>query len=255
VSISPGLAAFRLTYQLSPVIFTGGIASQIPGGMLPIILITQALSFAEGLLSGGDDLNLDDFFANFHPLPGSTLISQTIGKYPFANQYVAANSVIFQPLKISMRMICPARDEAGYAIKLATITALQAAFSLHNASGGTYTIATPSWFYTNCVMSDPGMIDTSLGESKQAQNTYQLDFEQPLLTLQSAIQAQNNLMSQITAGTPISGAPSWSGLSPTVGNPPSLGAIGTQPAASGLGGAQTAAPVTSVTSAPLPSIS
>ena len=240
MSISAGGVAFKMAFQLSPIIFTGGIASFIPGGMLPIILITQALSFAEGLLSGGDDLDLDDFFANFVPLPGSTLGTQTIGKYTFANQAVAANAVIRQPLNISLRMICPARGEAGYALKLATMTALQAAVANHNASGGTYTIATPSYFYTNCVFLD--LKDTSNNASQQAQNTYQWDFEQPLLTLQDAIQAQNNLMSQITAGTPISGAPTWSGLGPTVGNPSSLGVLGTVPAADGVAGAQTAAP-------------
>lgn len=242
MSISAGMAAFRVSFQLSPVIFTGGIAAEIPGGMLPIILITQALSFVQGILSGGGEIDLDNFFANFQPLTGGTLINQSIGKYPFANQVVAANAVIRQPLKISMRMICPARGPAGYAVKLATMTALQSAFSLHNASGGTYTIATPSYFYTNCLMSDPGMTDTSNGASLQVQNTYQLDFEQPLLTLQDAQQAQNSLMSRLTAGTPISGPPAWSGLSPTVGNPPSLGAIGTIPAASGPAGVQNAAP-------------
>lgn len=238
--ISPGLVAFKMSFQLSPIILTGGIAGAIPGGMLPIILITQALDFAEGLLAGAENIDLDNFFANFTPLPGSTLIDQSIGKYPFANQSVAANAVIRQPLTISLRMICPARDESGYALKLATMTALQAALALHNASGGTYTVATPSHFYTNCVMTN--MKDTSNGASMQAQNTYQLDFEQPLLTLQDAILAQNNLMSRISAGVPIGGVPAWSGLSPTVGNPPSLAAIGTIPGAGGPAGVQTAAP-------------
>lgn len=239
-SLSAGMAAFRMSFQLSPIIFTGGIAAQIPGGMLPIILITEALSFVQGILSGGGDLDLDNFFANFTPLPGSTLVQQSFGKYPFANQAVAANSVIRQPLKISLRMICPARGPGGYAVKLATMVALKAAFDLHNASGGTYTIATPSAFYTNCLLAD--MIDTSQGASQQAQNTYQLDFEQPLLTLQDAIQAQGNLLSKITGGLPVGGDPTWSGLSPTVGNPPSLGAVGTIPAAQGPAGVQAAAP-------------
>lgn len=242
MGISAGLAVFKLSFQLSPIILTGGIASSIPGGMLPIISITQALSFVGGLLSGGEDLNdLDDFFANFHPLPGATMIDQSIGKYPFANQFVAANAVISNPLAISMRMICPARDEAGYALKLATMLALQATLSQHNASGGTYTIATPSFFYTNCVMLD--MRDVSSAEDKQAQNTWQLDFEKPLLTLQDAQAAQNGLLSQISAGTPISGVPTWSGLPPTLGNPSSLGAIGTIPAANNPAGSGTAAPL------------
>ena len=238
--MSPGLLAFRLSYEISPIIFTGGIASAIPGGMLPIVLITQALSFVEGLLSSGGDLDLDDFFAHFVPMPGSRLASNQFGKFPFANQAVAANARIKNPLTISMRMICPARDVAGYALKLATMSALKYAFDQHDSMGGTYTVATPSFFYTNVVLLD--MIDTSLSQSQQVQNTYQLDFEQPLLTLQDAQQAQNSLMSQITAGLPISGTPSWTGLAPTVGNPPSLAAIGTIPAATDQAAAQAAAP-------------
>ena len=251
MGISPGLVAFKLSFQLSPIILTGGIAAAIPGGMLPIISITQAANFVAGLLSSGSqDLNLDDFFANFLPLPGSSLIDQTIGKYSFANQAVAANAVIRQPLSISMRMICPAAGPSGYALKLATMTALQATLAQHNAAGGTYTIATPVYFYTNTVMT--GMRDTSNNASAQAQNTYQLDFEQPLLTLQDAQAAQNNLMAQLTAGTPIQGQPAWSGLAPTVGAPSSLGAVGTIPAAANPAGVQAASAGMAVSPGPQP---
>ena len=105
---------FKLTYELSPIILTGGIATNIPGGGLPIVSITEALNFTEGLLSGGEDLDLDDFFAHFVPLAGSSLIDQQIAKYPLANQTVAANAVITQPLNISMRMIVAAKDGVGY---------------------------------------------------------------------------------------------------------------------------------------------
>jgi hypothetical protein len=228
---SPGQVAFNLSYVISPIILTGGIASWIPGGMLPIVSITQALDFVDGLLSGAVNLDLDRFFAHFHPLPGSTLIDQSIAKYPFANQTVAANAVIRNPKTISMKMICPAPHEGGYALKSATMLALQAALEQHNASGGTYTIATPSYFYTNCVFLR--MTDTSETRSLQAQNTYTLDFEQPLLTLQAAFAAQNNLMQKVSSGLPLEGGAAWSGLSPTVGNPASLGGIGTIPALSG----------------------
>jgi hypothetical protein len=246
MGISAGLSAFKLSFQLCPVILTGGVAASIPGGMLPIIAITQALSFTDGLLSGGDDLtDLDDFFANFHPLPGATLLDQQIGKYPFANQTVAANAVIVQPTSISVRMICPATDAAGgYGGKLATMMALQATLAAHNTSGGTYTIATPSSFWTNAVFLR--MIDVSRTDDLQAQNTWQLDFEKPLLTLQDAQQAQNNLMSQISAGTPISGAPAWSGLGPTVGNPASIAAPSIVPSSTASIGSGAASPLIGV---------
>ena len=244
MGISPGLSVFRLSFEISPIILTGGVAGFIPGGMLPIVAITEALNFVDGLLSGGDVLDLDDFFAHFVPLPGATILDQQIGKYPFANQAVAANAVIANPTGISLRMVCPAKHESGYAVKLATMTALQAVIAQHNAQGGTYTIATPSFFYTNCVFLR--LYDVSRADDKQAQNTWQWDFEKPLLTLQDAFFAQNNLMSQITAGTPISGVPAWSGLSPTVGNPMSLAAPSVVGSAAGPQGTGTAAPSSSM---------
>lgn len=226
-----GRDIFRMAYQICPIILTGGVAQNIPGGMLPIISITQALSFVSGLLSGGS-VGANDFFANFEPMPGGTLIAQKIGMYPFANQATAANAVIAEPLNISMKMFVPAAGRGGYAIKLATMMALQAAIKQHNALGGTYTIATPSFFYTNCVMLDLRDI-TSSGGSKQVQTTWQWDFIKPLLTLEEAGQVQNNLMSKITNGAAIDGEPAWSGLSPTVGQPPSGAAPSVVPASTG----------------------
>jgi hypothetical protein len=243
MGISPGLAAYKLSFQLSPIVLQGGIAASIPGGMLPIISITQALDFTEGLLSGGNELtDLDDFFANFHPLPGTEMLAQELGKYPFANQAIAANAVIRQSLPVSYRMICPASGESGYAVKLATMLALRAVLSQHNAQGGTYICATPSFFFTSCVFKR--LFDTSNTADKQAQNTWQWDFEQPLLTLSDAIGAQqslNSLLGQINNGTSMT-SPSWTGLSPTVGNPASLAGPPVVPALAGPAGGGTAAP-------------
>lgn len=233
--MNAALAAFKLAFQLSPIILVDGIAASIPGTMLPIIAITESLNFAVGLLSGGENLELDDFFANFEPMPGGTIIDNQVGHYPFANQAVAANAIIKQPFQISMRMICPVREPFGYATKLATMTALQAALDKHNNSGGTYTIATPAFFYTNCIMT--GMRDASSQDSRQAQNAWQLDFEQPLITQVQADQAQNALMSRMSAGTPFDGPPTWSGLAPNVGTTAGLIGSSVVPAASGAAGA------------------
>lgn len=235
---------FRLGFQFSPIILTGGIATNLQGGALPIISITQGSDFESGVLSGGN-VDVNKFFASFEPLPGATLIDQDIGEYPFANQTIAANATISKPLEISMRMICPARtDGNGFANKLAVITALQGKLAQHNGSGGTYTIATPSFYYTDCVML--GMSDVSAGESKQPQTAWQLDFRQPLLTLAQAQQAESNLMSKITNGTQVAKAPDgevkWSGPDIIVGQPASLVAGSIIPAASGAPGAGVSGP-------------
>jgi hypothetical protein len=231
MSIGAGQAAWKLAYQISPIILNNGIAQNVPGGMLPIISITEALNFTVGILSGGENIELDDFFANYQPIPGGTLIDQDIGEYPFANQSVAANAVIAKPLKIPMLMICPVRESLGYFTKTATMLAFQQALQQHNQSGGTYTIVTPSAFYANCVMR--GMTDVTAGDSKQVQWMWRLDFEQPLLTLAQAQQAENSMMNKITNGTQTDG--SLSGLQPTVGSPASLAVGGVVSAASTSG--------------------
>ena len=203
--ITPGLAIFKLGFQLSPIILTGGIAesSWNPLGLLPIVALTEGfgLNAVIGLASGSENVELDGFFANFEPLPGATLIQNQVAVYPFANQAIAANAMITQPLQISMLMKCPVRNPAGYATKLATMMMLQAALESHNRKGGTYTVITPSYLYIDCVM--VGMRDVSGGETEQKQWCWQIDFLQPLVSLQSANNALSSLMSKMGDGSSI----------------------------------------------------
>lgn len=225
------LEAFKLSFELSPIIMTGGVAGNIPGGMLPILALSDALSFATGLLSGGT-VTGDTAFAHYQVMPGSTLIDYKIGMYPFANQNVAANAVIKEPLQVDVLMICPANDSNGYLTKLPVIMAMQASFDQHNQSGGTYTVATPAFLYTDLVMT--GMKDISHSESHQVQSAYQLSFIKPLITLADAQQAQNSMMSAISAGVPSTGA--TSGIGQTVGSPPSLATPSIAPVAANSAG-------------------
>jgi hypothetical protein len=166
------------------------------------------------------------------------LIEQEVATYPFANQTVAANATISMPLKISMLMVCPAKGLAGTTAKSATITMLQNVLAQHNLSGGTYIVATPSYMYTNCLMT--GMRDVSGGESKQAQYMYQLDFVQPLLSLDQAQQAQSSYMQKMTNMTEFQpnadGVLSFSGQSASIGNPASGLMPSVVPASSNLQG-------------------
>jgi hypothetical protein len=205
---------YQLGFEISPIILVNGIASLIGGQMLPIVALTDALSFTFGLFSGANVTDLDDFFAHWKPLPGSTLISQQIGTYPFANQAVAANAVIAQPLQISMSMTCPAQNQTSYPLKLAIIEMLQGTLAQHNASGGTYTVATPAFIYTNCLLTK--VTDISGGESKQVQYVYQFDFVQPLITTTQAQQVYGTLMNQIAGGLPTSASPTVSGIGSTI---------------------------------------
>lgn len=245
MSVSPGLVAYKLGFQISPIILSGGIAQNMPFQVLPIIAITEAANFVSGLLSGNENIELDDFFAYYDPLPGASLVNNEVGTYPFANQTIAANAIIAEPLTISMRMITPVRNPLGYAIKLATMTALQAVLASHNGQGGTYIVVTPSYIYSNCLMT--GMRDISGGQSKQAQYEWQIDFVQPLLTLAAAQSAYSSLMSKMSNFLPVNGSPTslLSGLGPAVGS----SVVPDSPSLIPTSGAFTGA---SVTSTPLP---
>lgn len=203
---STGLNQFQLNYQVAPIVLTGGVAKNLPGGILPLINITQPGGYDAGALSQSSSAkSLDNYFAHYMPMPGATLIDNQIGTYPFANQSIAANAIVTQPLKISMLMICPVRAAGGYQSKTQIFSALQKTIAQHNNQAGTYTIATPTYLYTNCIMT--GFRDVSSGGSKQVQTEWQLDFVQPLLTLEAAAAAMNLQMSKMQSGLPIPGDP------------------------------------------------
>jgi hypothetical protein len=209
-----GRAAWELMFQTSPILMTGGRLSRLLGmpDWLPGVPIIAATAIASvpGILGGalggagnfGLPTSLDDAFAQFQPMAGATVIDQQIATYPFANQTVAANSIIQQPCHISFQMICPARGPISYWTKLAAMEAMIQGLYLHNQNGGTYTLLTPSFIYFNCLMRN--MRDTSSSQTKQVQNVWTLDFEQPLLTVEqagNAVQKLNGILTDLDNGT------------------------------------------------------
>ncbi|WP_230492471.1 hypothetical protein [Martelella alba] len=171
--------------------------------------LTQAANFLVGLLSGTVDVDLDSYFCKFYPLPGSTMINNQIGQYPFANLTVAANAILAQPNNVSMLMSCPVNTSGGYITKFVTINALQAALSQHCSLGGTFIVATPSYVWDNCILTR--VTDVSGSASKQPQQQWRFDFEQPLITQAAAEQVLNNLMSKISSGQQVTST-SWTSL-------------------------------------------
>jgi hypothetical protein len=244
-------SAWQFAFQVCPIFLTGGIANFIPGSVLPIVVLTEAINLPLGLISGNSDVSsLDNFFAQFIPQAGATLADNDISRYPFANQTIAANALIQKPLHISMRMICPVRQPLGYASKFATMMLLKAALDQHDRTAGTYTVLTPSFPYTNCIRTR--MTDVTGGGTHQAQAEWQLDFEAPLLTLQAAQAAQNSLMSKLSNGTQIDGNPSWSDASSATGQTSPLTPVpaGAQATGSSVVTAQNLSPVAGVPLSP-----
>ena len=209
----PGRLAWQSAIQISPIVLTNGIATAM-GGALPIVALTESANFVDNLLSGNVNLNplqppnLEQFFAHWEVLAGSTLIANQVATYPFANQAVAANAIIVQPKNISLQMVCPAKGNFGYYLKLGTITALIKTLEQHINLGGTFSVITPSYIYTDCLLVN--VSDASGYGSQQIQYVYQFDFVQPLLTLQAAQIAASGLLAKIKSGATISGSPTWS---------------------------------------------
>lgn len=218
-----GRSIYQLAYEISPILFTQGIAGN-NFGILPIVnlvdtfsVLNSAIGAAVQGISQTSPFNLDDYFAHFTPVPGGKIAHFSVGQYPFANQSVAANAIIAEPLTISLRMNIPVRGVGGYFSKFLTMLNLQKAIAKHSQLGGTYTIITPAAIYTNCLLI--GLTDISQGANPTPQNTWQWDFIQPLVSLEQAQAAgqQNTLMTQISNGVASSGslnAPGASGALP-----------------------------------------
>jgi hypothetical protein len=213
---SLGREVFQLGYEISPIMLVNGIASLIPSGMLPIVALTEAAAFTLGLLNGTVVPALDQFFAHWRPMPGTTLIQNTYGQFPFANQQVAADSAIAQPLVISMLMACPVQSAGGFTAKLATLTVLQQTLKQHSNAGGTYSIATPGQIFTDCLLVSVRDV-TGQGESKQVQTAWQFDFIQPLITTNLAAQVYGSLMNKVSNGLNTGMTPSVSSIDSTTG--------------------------------------
>lgn len=207
-AVSAGIGAsapFAAVYTQSPIYLVNGIAAQMSGGVL-------ALN-APSLLPTG--------FAQFKPVPGASLLKNECAQYPMANQAVAGNAMIAQPVQISIEMICPANSATvAYKAKSAIITALVTSLAQHNASGGVYTVYTPAYCYENCVMLD--FRDVTPADIKQAQAVFVLDFYKPLISVADAQAAQSSLLQTLGSGAAISGSPSWStgATNPTLANIP-----------------------------------
>jgi hypothetical protein len=192
----------QLSFQVCPIVLTGGVASQVPGGYLAIL----SLFSGAGVNSLGlpfDIGDLDDAFGAFNVLPGGTLVSQQIAKYPFANQSVAANATIREPLTLSVIMDAPMRGPNAWIMKQMIMTALKATLDNHNNLGGTYVVVTPAFMYTDLIM--VSMTDNSRGNNSLPQNAWRFDFEKPLVSLADLQGAQNQLMSKLTNQTPTPG--------------------------------------------------
>jgi hypothetical protein len=201
---------YSLAFEVSPILLVGGIATNIPGGVLPIAVLTEGISIAGGLLHGNIGIEPS---ARFIPQAGTTLIQQDVANLNFYNQIAAANAVVNKPNRVLMQMLRPASTvNGGYANKGITFSALKMTLDMHNQSGGSYIVLTPSFIYTSCLMKS--MVDNSgfSGQNKQVQYSWLLEFEQPLLSISQLEAKLGSIMDRFDSGTSAPNGLSWSGV-------------------------------------------
>ncbi|ELG6814420.1 hypothetical protein Q6Y84_001064 [Salmonella enterica] len=207
---------YKLGFEISPVILCEGIAQAIPGGMLPIVALTQSASFVTGLLGGAINLtDLDKYFCHWKPVQGATIVDYDIARHPFANQIVAANALLAQPLRVALEMKAPVNENTGAMTKLVTISALQSVLQAHANLGGTFIVATPSVIYNRCILRT--VKDVTSGNDALPQLTWMWDFEQPLITKTGAEQAVNNFLGKIGGGDKVTES-AWTSTVNALGN-------------------------------------
>lgn len=188
------LSKFQLSNEISPILLNNGIARQLPDSVMPITAILQA--------GGENGFTYSDYFAHFKNIANGTLAEWQIAEYPFASLVMAANAMIQMPLRISMLMICPAQTDPdrNYIAKEDILTSLQNQIQTHVSQGGTFTVVTPSFTYTEVLLKQ--IRDVSHQHDKQVQTVWQWDFEQPLITTTGAQQALGNFLGKAEAGLP-----------------------------------------------------
>ncbi|TGC28038.1 hypothetical protein [Escherichia sp. E1130] len=207
---------YKLGFEISPVILCDGVAQSIPGGMLPVVALTQSASYVTGLLGGAIELtDMDKYFCHWKVAQGGTMVDYDIGRYPFANQAVAANALLSQPLRVPMLMDAPVNENTGAMTKLVTLSALQMVLQAHANLGGTFTVATPSLIYSNCILRT--VRDVTGSNEPLPQRQWLWEFEQPLITETSAEQATNNYLSKIDNGDKATES-AWTSTVSAIGN-------------------------------------
>ncbi len=201
---------FRLAYEIAPIMLVGGIAANLNNGSASILMVTEGDE-------GANYADPNDYFAHFRPMPGGTLIDFDSAKYPIFSMAMAANAMLQKPLRIGLRMDCPARTgRNNYPSIQTTITRIQQQLQAHILAGGTFTVATPGFIYQNCLLI--GVRDVSSVSGAKVQTAFELDFEQPLITQAQAQQTYGSLMNKLANGLPVSNPPSYSGVSTSIGN-------------------------------------
>jgi hypothetical protein len=202
---------FSFSHEIAPIVLEGGIASGVPGEAFSILTLTEGTDFALY-----EDFN--QYFAHFKVLSGGTLQEWSVADYPFASMIMAANAVIKNALHISLMMVCPAQNSSNnYANKIAKMTSIKNQLDNHISQGGFFTVSTPAFTYSNCLLTS--LRDVSSPSDKQVQLMYQWDFVQPLLTQSAANIAMNNLTNKFDKQLPTPNPITNSGLDVVVNNP------------------------------------
>lgn len=198
---------YKLAFETSPILLTGGIA-ELAGGVLPIIAISEGLNLGVNALIGNfEGLTQGEPFFSFKPSAGGTVIQNTVGTYPFLNQTTAANSIITEPLHFSLIAYCPVDSNKKPFDRLIKFETIMNALTYHNNNGGLYTVLTPSYIYRDCFLTSVVDLQSGADDNGQSQVTWRFDFLKPLIAEGKTQQVLSSFLNKANGGNITK--PSW----------------------------------------------
>ncbi len=210
--MSTGISQFQRSYEIAPIVLVNGIARNMTNGQMSILALTEGRLYLTKTYT-----SINQYFARYKIMSGSTLQHWEIAQYPFLNMVMAANAVVQMPLRVSLMMLCPAQTNTNtYAEKTATISSLKINLDAHISQGGAFHVATPGYTYQNCLLTE--LKDVTQNGDKQVQLAYQWEFVQPLITTSQAIQQLNAIYAKLSGGLPTPDPVTNSGKSNVIGN-------------------------------------
>ena len=175
---------YHKTYEINPVILTGGIAT-------------------------GDGLKISDLlgwsknkpFAYFKVLDGTQQLSYSIAEHPVYNLETAATAVMRNPLTIQFLMVVIKSESHPLQLQHDKMVKFIDQLRLHAKKGGLFTLATPFYPYTNTIITE--IMQANIEDVKFGlQNGLHLTFRKPLVDLEDAANAYNEQMNRLDKGLP-----------------------------------------------------
>lgn len=179
-------------WQVAPIIFEDIALTKKAFKTSPLgaeVNIEASIVQFSGLLNLIPSLSQFTFFYGLSQNPNPISQWGTV-KFPYANRQIASNSAVKQPTQIGLTIQNEMEGVGGLSLAIAKMQGLRVVLDNYQASGGTFTILTPSQLYKGCVY-----VNLQDDNPQQAGQTFSIVFENILTTLSNSF--TNNINPQL----------------------------------------------------------